>query len=88
MEIEMGTGNIMVGGVTRREDGCAGLFFRKVDEPHEIGSKDPEWKEGDAYELQKEDVVVWIPSLASARVVLERVSIIALELNGFIVFDR
>jgi len=87
MEVEMGKGDVMVGGVTRREDKCYGLLFRKVDQQHEIGEKDSDWKEGDQYEIKECDVVVWIPSLASARVVLERISIINLELNGFKVGD-
>ena len=86
MEIELGKGDVLVGGLLR-DDKCFGVIFRKVDQQHTINETDPEWKEGNKYNIADDDVVIWIPSLDSARVVLDRISIINLQLNGFKVID-
>ncbi|MCE5211868.1 MAG: hypothetical protein LLG40_09975 [Deltaproteobacteria bacterium] len=87
MEIEMGKGNVFVGEIFRKEDECFGLLFCKVDQQHAIGEKDPDWKDGEPYKPKDTDVVIWVPSLDSARVILDRVAILNLQLNGYQVID-
>ena len=87
-EIRLGCGKVMIGSVLRKDGKVEGLLFRPTNEEHCIDTKDPNWKEGDEYILQDGDTVVWIDSLESARVLLERVAIIALGLNGFQVTDK
>lgn len=86
MEMTIGGGMVFVGGVER--DGMKGILFRQMDEPHQINSIDPNWKDGDAYTPNERDVVLWVESLESARVIQDRVNSLCLMLNGFAVADN
>jgi len=87
-EIQLGSGKVFIGMLKRKEDGVIGLLFSSTNEEHRIGEKHSDWKLGVEYQIKESDVVVWISSLDSARVLSDAVTIIALSLNGYEVKDK
>lgn len=82
MEIELGKGKCWVGSIKQGER--TGILIRPNETAHRanrINSKNPEMR--GAHIVEETDVVIWISSLASARVLQDRVSIACLYLNGF-----
>lgn len=86
MEITIdGSGTVFMCSVTRGDE--VGILLRPVAESHEIDSTDPTWQDGQPYMPKENDVVIWCSSLASARVLQDRVNILALSLNRYAVID-
>jgi len=80
-----GKGNVMICSVKDGER--EGILLRPVDDEHPIDSADPTWVDGKPYNLTDADVVIWLESLDSARVLQDRVNIVTLGLNRFKVLD-
>ena len=84
-EETLGKGKVFIGQVEK--EGMIGLLFHPTDIEYPINSKNPEWKAGMEYSPHDEDIIIWIESLESARVLQDRVNIICLQLNDFQVGD-
>lgn len=86
-ELVFGDGKMLVAGVSDNE-GRRGIVLRHVDRARGIDEPEPGWVDGETFDTEDGDVVIWFKSLAGARILQDRVNILCLQLNEFDVRDK
>ena len=86
MEIAIGKGEIWISNIQQGER--KGLLLRPTGVEHEIDSKDPEFDKLQDMGVTDKDVVIWLDSLAGARVLQDAVNGACLRLNRYEIKDR
>lgn len=79
MEIILGNGCYLIQTVNR--DGKIGILFQQTCEPHDVGNKGPDLPA--KYEPKKDDLIIWVENIESARVMQDQINILVLMSAGY-----
>jgi|GEM_PF-4984849 len=85
-EIVFGHGKVLAASVVD-QFGRVGVLLRPVEAARKVDQPETDWKEGEPYEAEENDVMIWFDNLAGVRVLQDRVNIACLQLNRFKVTD-